>query len=63
MRMSASGCRARAMRPEMASSSTPMNRMPAGGLGQEIAGAAARLQHGGVVGHAEAGERLVHGLR
>ncbi len=30
MRMSASGCRARAMRPEMESSSTPMNRMPAG---------------------------------
>ena len=56
-----SGCRARAMRPEMRSSSTPMNRMPSGAMAHEIAGAAARLQHGGVAGHAEAGERLVHG--
>ena len=33
------------------------------GMAHEIADAAARFQHGGVAGHAEAGEGLVHGLR
>ena len=52
MRMSWSGCRALAMRPEMESSSTPMKRCPLFAWLDEIADAAARLQDGGVVGYA-----------
>ena len=48
------------MRPEMESISTPMKRVP-GLPGHEIAGAAARLQDRGVVGHAEPGDGLVDG--
>ena len=61
MRMSWPGWSARAMRPEMVSSSTPMKRIPCGARYRKLPGAAARLQHGGVVGDAEAGQRLVHG--
>ena len=51
------------MRPERQSSSTPMNRMPCGGLAMKLPGAAARLEHGSVPRDAEAGESRVHGLR
>ena len=54
MRMSARGAGRGRCGRRCESSSTPMNRMPAGGLAHEIARAAARLQHGGVVRHAEA---------
>ena len=50
MRMSCSGCRALAIRPEMESSSTPMKRCPSPALAHEIAGAAAGLQDRGVAG-------------
>ena len=32
-----------------------MNRMPGRGVAHEVAGAAARFEHRGVIGHAEAG--------
>ncbi len=50
------------MRPEMESSSTPMKRIPSGALAHEIADAAAWLQHGGIGGNAQAGDRLVDGV-
>ena len=61
MRMSWSGWSALAIRPEMESISTPMKRAPGLPVAHEIAGAAARFQDRGVVGHAQAADGLVDG--
>ena len=49
------------MRPEMRVQLDADEAHALGGQAHEIAGAAAGFQDGGVLGHAEAGEGLVHG--
>ena len=61
MRMSASGWSARAIRPEMPSSLDADVAMALGGVGEEVARAASRLQHGGLARDPETRKGVVHG--